>query len=300
MTSAERTFLGVGAGWLGLLLATGALAAMPAHPADHAGHGGGAHESSWSEMPRIEATPGRDRSKAAFRIDNLSAGSVAVFAPGSQAPWPEGVRFKTDRVEWSLPVNAGRFNLEAGGVGNYHWLVAREETPEAIRVASTAHYFSNPGPAPTAMLARPKTELEIVPEPLPREHNRYRASQEWSFQVRFQGQPLAGTTVNFASSGGSRSLYTSDGRGKVRVVFPDDVAPAEAGGHAGHGGSPSNRFVLSVEHDAGGRHFLTAFNSSYSVDAYTDRSLAWGGGFLALGGLIGLPLVIRRKEKDHG
>jgi hypothetical protein len=89
----------------------------------------------------------------------------------------------------------------------------------------------------------------------------------------------------------------SDAAGRVWVRFPDDVQPAKGGGH---GGGPTNRFVLAAAHDAGGRHYLTAFNYSYAEDAYTGRSLAWGGGFMALGGLIALPLIVRRKEARRG
>jgi hypothetical protein len=267
----------------------------------HAGHGSSTSDgqtsgapAGWTDLPLIEAMPGRDRSKATFRSSNLIVDAIKVFAPGSRAPLPDGVRFKSDRQEWDIPAREDRFALQSAGVGNYHWLQAREETPESVKVASTAHYFSNPGPAPTAMLARPKSELEIVPDPLPREHNQYRENQEWAFTLRFRDQPLAGATLLFASSAGSRTSFVSDAAGRALVRFPTDVAPDERQGH--HGGGASNRFVLAVEHRADDRHYLTAFNYRYDEDAYARRSLVWGGGFLALGGLLGLPLIVRRKE----
>ncbi|MBL8258242.1 MAG: hypothetical protein JNM60_00300 [Candidatus Competibacteraceae bacterium] len=273
----------------------------------HAGHGqaGSGHEghgpglsAAWTDLPLIEAVPGRDRSSATFHLSQLSAGEVKAYAPGDQAPLPEGVRFKADRLEWEIPVRNGRFRLESTGVGNYHWLQAREETPESVKVASTAHFFSNPGPAPTAMLARPKTELEIVPTPLPREHNRYRAGEEWDFALRFRGQPLAGATLQWISDAGTRASFTSDAAGQARVRFPADVRPA-AGQRAQHGRGAANRFVLAVEHTVDGRRYLTAFNGSYAENAFARRSLLWGSGFLVVGGLLGLPLIVRRKETRH-
>lgn len=267
----------------------------------HAGHGSSTSDgqtsgapTGWTDLQLLEATPGRDRSKAGFQLVNLVAEKATVHAPGGRAPLPEGVRFKADRLEWEIPAQEGRFTLQSAGVGNYHWLQAREETPERVKVASTAHYFSNPGPAPTAMLARPKSELEIVPDPLPREHDQYRENQERAFLLRFRNEPLAGAKLRFASSAGSRADFTSDAAGRVLVRFPADVAPDERQGH--HGGGASNRFVLAVEHRADDRHYLTAFNYRYDEDAYARRSLVWGGGFLALGGLLGLPLIVRRKE----
>ncbi len=274
---------------------------------DHNGEGrsaprqeGGSPSAStlWTDLPLIEAIPGRDRSKAGFRLSHLVADKVKAFAPGTQAPLPDGLRFKSDRQEWEIPAQEDRFTLQSSGVGNYHWLQAREETPESVKVASTAHYFSNPGPAPTAMLAQPKTELEIVPDPLPREHNQYRENQEWAFKLRFRNQPLAGASLRFTSSAGAQASFTSDATGRALVRFPADVtAPAGHGGH--HGGEAANRFVLAVEHQAENRHYLTAFNYRYGEDTYAHKSLFWGGGFFVLGGLLGLPLILARKENSR-
>lgn len=269
---------------------------------NHAGHGQTEAAASdlapaWTDLPLIEALPGRDRTNATFRLSHLSAGAVTAYAPGDRAPLPEGMRFKTARLDWEVPVRDGRFRLESSGVGNYHWLQAREETPENVTVASTAHFFSNPGPAPTDMLARAKAELEIVPTPLPREHNQYRAGEEWDFALRFRGQPLAGATLRLVSDAGTQTRFASDAAGRVSVRFPSDIKARV--GRGAHGRGAANRFVLAVEHTAESRHYLTAFNGSYSEDAFAQRSLFWGGGFLVLGGLLGLPLIVRRKENAH-
>lgn len=269
---------------------------------DHAGHGqiepaASGSTPTWTDLPLIEALPGRDRTNALFRLSHLTAGAVMAYAPGDQAPLPEGMRFKTDRLDWDIPVRDGRFRLESTGVGNYHWLQAREERPDSVKVASTAHFFSNPGPAPTAMLARAKTGLEIVPTPLPREHNQYRAGEAWDFALRFRGQPLAGATLRLVSDAGTQTHFASDAAGRVSVRFPADIKPRA--GQGAHGRSAANRFVLAVEHTAEGRHYLTAFNGSYSENAFAQRSLFWGSGFLVLGGLLGLPLIVRRKDPRH-
>lgn len=271
-----------------------------AHAADrHAGHGEAARAAprAWTDLPLIEPSMGRDRRLAAFRVANLDAVSVRAFAPGKQAPLPEGVRFRSEQQEWDILLNKGRFILTSAGVGNYHWLLAREESADGVKVASTAYYFSNPGPAPTDMLARPKSELEIVPAPLPREHSRYRENRTYRFDVRFQGAPLAGVPISFTSSSGKQARFVSDAAGRVWVRFPDDGRAA--GGH-GHGSEAGSRFVLAASHDVAGRHYLTAFNYSYADDAYAGRSLAWGGGFMALGGLIALPLIVRRRKANRG
>lgn len=289
---------------LTLLLAglSAAHAAASGH-AGHEGHGsapGGANlnSSTWTDLPLIEALPGRDRAAAAFRLSHLTAGVVTAYAPGSQAPLPEGIRFKTDRLDWEMPVQDGRFRLDSTGVGNYHWLQAREEMPDRVKIASTVWFFANPGPAPTEMLARPKTELEIVPRPLPREHSQYRAGEVWDFALRFRGQPLPGATLKLVSDAGAQTSFTSDPTGRVSVRFPTDIKP-RSGENMQHGRGAANRFVLAVEHTAEGRHYLTAFNGRYSENAFAQRSLLWGSGFLVLGSLLGLPLVLRRKDDAH-
>lgn len=63
------------------------------------------------------------------------------------------------------------------GRGNCHWLIVREESGEQVVTATTVHYFSNLGPAPTRLLQRVKNELELIPQPLSREHGRYREGE---------------------------------------------------------------------------------------------------------------------------
>lgn len=285
-----------------VMLLLGSLFAVNAAETGHEGHNARVdqqdRDAAWTDLPLIAMLPGRDRSAVAFRLSHLSADAVTAYAPSRQAPLPEGIRFKTDQLEWEIPVQQGRFALQAAGVGNYHWLQAREETPESVKVASTVYYFSNPGPAPTAMLARPKSELEIVPTPLPREHNQYRAGEAWDFSLRFRGQPLPNATLKLVSQAGTQVSFTSDPAGRVRVRFPADIKP-RSDEHTTHRRGVANHFALAVEHTADSRHYLTAFNGRYSEDAFAQRSLLWGGGFLVLGGLLGLPLVVRRKENHH-
>lgn len=232
-----------------------------------------------------------DRQGAPYCLVNSGAEAVEVYHGRGG--------FQTEPA--TVPVRAGGFRLQAGGVGNYHWLQAKEDGAQGVITASTAHYFANPGPAPTAMLQLPKAALEIVPQPLPREHWRYRAEETWAFLVRFQGRPLAGVAVRLETSGGTQSVLRSDAQGIVRVTFPADVAEAPAQGGHDHGRGGRNRFVLAVAHtDAAGRYHLTAFNHVYGAAADAGRSLPAGLGFLALGGLMAVPLVVRRKENEHG
>jgi len=58
-------------------------------------------------------------------------------------------------------------------------------------------------------------------------------------------------------------------------------------------------FVLAVEHEAGGKHYRTTFNHTYTPDADRNRSLAWGGAFLLVGMLGAVPLLRRRAANNQ-
>ncbi|MEW6132523.1 MAG: hypothetical protein AB1591_05070 [Pseudomonadota bacterium] len=266
------------------LMASTAGAAPP--PADC----GAVEAEAFSVLPMLLPAGRGDRQGAHYCLSNLRAEAAAA--------WNGTGGFGSPK---RLPVRKSGFGVSAGKTGNYHWLQATEKSALGVTTASTAHYFAAPGPAPTAMLQLPKAELEIVPQPLPREHWRYRAGETWSFLVRFWGEPLANTDVRLKTSGGARREYRTDERGIARVHFPlDATSGAHAVGHD-HGRPEQHRFVLSVDvKGADGRRYLTTFNHHYGPPAGAGRSLPLGLGFLALGGLIALPLAMRRMEKKHG
>lgn len=281
---------------LGLFLATAALA-------HHQHHGSAAASSvdsaptqeirpaawQWTTQPLL--LPGRnprgERSSALLKLQNITATSVTVFAP-------EG---PNERLQVTYPVAAEGAKIASATpqIGNYHWVVAREETPEAVKVASTAWYFNNPGASPKALLKAAKHELEIVPDPLPREHGSYRESEKWRFLVRFHGQPLANQPVTLETAFGSRSTFVTDAAGIATVLFPRDFKPAAAAENDSGHAPRRAAFVLSTAKEADGRKYLTAFNLTYGEDGERNRSLGWGAAFGLIGMLAATPLLRRKK-----
>ncbi len=261
-------------------------------------HGAGASvatpPAAWTQHPLLTGKVERGaRGSVQITASGMTAQSVTVFASGGPA----------DRRKLDYPIGPQGAKIESAAprAGNYHWLVAREETPEGVRVASTAWYFPNPGDSPRHMLDTPKHELEIVPVPLPREHRSYRESEKWRFLVRFRDQPLAGQRLTLETEHGTRTSVATDADGLATVVFPRDYKP-EAGAHAHDHDAPRGaRFVLSAEKTDAGRRYQTAFNYSYGEDPERSRSLAWGVAFGVLGMVAATPLLRRRKQgaKDH-
>lgn len=285
-----------------LLLALLAGQAWAQH--DHSQHGAPTDASAatmpqrpavreWSRYPLLVPAMqrGGERGTAALRPQGIEAAEVTVFAAGAPA--------ERQRVAYAVGEGGARIESAEPKVGNYHWVVARQESDAEVRVASTAWYFSNPGPAATELLGQSKHELEIVPQPLPREHSAYREAEEWRFLVRWNGQPAADQKVTLETEFGSRSNYMSDAQGMVTVLFPRDFREQKGrpGGEEGMMGPPRGKFVLGTERDEAGRHYVTAFNYTYSPDPERTRSLGWGAAFGVLGMVGALPLLRRRATK---
>lgn len=285
--------------WAGLLaLPLGAMAHLAHADEGHAKHAAGGagkrHGAAmpWTTLPTLKIMMGgrtRAEREVSLLPKNFSPARVEAYASDVRSPDAHRT------LEYDL-VTAEVGKPRAGG---FHWLSATEETPEKVVVASTVHYMSERGAVnPTAMFLQQKAALEIVPELFPREHSRYRANEAWKFVVRYQGKPLANQKVHLETQNGTRQELVSDAKGMISVMLPDDFAhappPKESAPHM-HG-RKSAEFVLATEHVDGGKTYLTTFNQSYGPDAFDQRSLALGLGFMALGMLGAAPLLRNRKK----
>lgn len=280
---------------LGLAMATGAAAQHEHHtaaPAEAAPAVARPTQRAWTQQPLLlpDKLVRGERASAVLRPQGLAAAQVTVYAPEGPA----------ERLKVDYPVGADGARVEAATpkIGNYHWVVAREESDEEVRVASTAWYFGNPGDSPKELLKMPKHELEIVPDPLPREHGSYRESEKWRFLVRFDGQPQPNQPVTLETAFGSRSTALTDVAGIATVLFPRDFKPAEKKAEGGHEGHSPRRvpFVLSTMKESGGRKYLTSFNLTYGQDGERNRNLGWGAAFGLVGMLAAAPLLRRRNN----
>lgn len=269
---------------LGLVGAATLAAPALAQHHDHGGAPAGT-TSGWTALPMLRAMT-TDRLASEISAINLTAETFAVAAPDGRTS--------------TRPAQANKASVEPdGALGNYHLVSAREETDGHVHVASTVVYFPNPGPAPTAMLEQPRGELEIVPTRLPREHNNYRAGDTGSFVVRADGKPWAGAQVRLETANGTKSRLTANGKGVVEIVFPSDFKPVEMRPVAEHGRPVSSAFVMAVEREVEGRHFLSTFSYRYSPNPFDGKSVWAGAGFALLGATLAIPLLRRRDAKKE-
>ncbi|MBI4938870.1 MAG: hypothetical protein HY846_11785 [Nitrosomonadales bacterium] len=253
---------------------------------------GAARSAAWTAFPTLKTRmsgEGRERRIVTVIPQNIVASSIDARSNSAG----------DDRGRRQLPLDMAGARLDKPAAGGFHWLAAREEQDGRIRVASTVYFFSERGGQnPTAMFMQQKHELEIIPQPYPREHSRYRANEDWKFLVRFNGKPLANQKVFLETMNGTKTELVSDAQGVITVRIPDDFKeeprkkPADAHDH----GRRSSDFVLATEHAVDGKNYLTAFNTSYGPDAFDQRSLALGLGFTLLGMIGAAPLLRQRKD----
>ncbi len=267
------------------------LLAAPAQAAEHGSHAGMMH--LWTDKPLLKTRMGGESRERMI----VTVVPQNIVADGMDA-WSN--RLEDEDGRRRLPLELAGAKLDRPATGGFHWLAAREERHDTVRVASTVYYYGERGAAnPTSMFMTQKHELEIIPQPYPREHSRYRANEDWKFLVRFGGKPLAGQMLEMETQNGTKAVFVSDGRGIVTVRLPDDFKlEAEADSGASHGRRGAD-FVLAARRFEEGKSYLTAFNASYGPDAYSQRNIAMGLGFTLLGMVGAVPLLRQRKAKKN-
>jgi len=251
----------------------------------------------WTSFPRLKMMmggEGGERKQVTLIPKNIALSSVDAYSNDVSAA----------NMHRQLPYDLVLATLDKPATGGFHWLSAREEQADKVLVASMVYYMSERGSKdPTAMFMLQKNALEIIPQPFPREHSRYRANEDWQFLVRFNGFPIAQKKVMLETQNGSKAEFISDAKGIVTVHFPNDFkVGATQGGMGARNGDrrQSSDFVLAAELVNAKKTYITGFNGSYGPDAFSQRSLALGVGFTFLGMLGAASLLRNRKgaKKD--
>lgn len=258
--------------------------------------GGGASMRSmrdavvWTTYPTLKIMAGgesRMRREVSLLPKNITPGRLDAYS----------ANLKAADAHRELPYDLVTAKLEKSSTGGFVWLSAREEQADKVIVASTVYYMSERGSVnPTAMFMQQKNSLEIIPQPFPREHSRYRSNEDWKFLVRFNGRLLPNQAVSMVTQNGSKLLFKSDAHGVVTVRIPDDFSamPESKLAQSHSHGRKSSEFVLVTEHQQAGKSYLTGFNGNYGADAYDGRSLIAGLSFMVLGMLGASPLLRHR------
>jgi hypothetical protein len=182
-----------------------------------------------------------------------------------------------------LPMSNDRISFKPSGQDNYHVLLASRQHQGVQQTAIRYVYgFGKPtGYSPSQLTALEKAPLEIVPNPLPREHWHYRAGDRIAFVVRFQGVPIASTPVSLSTRHASILQAMTDTQGRVFFNLPDDFPETRPG----RNNNPASELLVHSKYSENGKDYATWLSADYQADPrhWQHRNLGAlvaGGGFI--------------------
>jgi hypothetical protein len=200
-----------------------------------------------------------------------------------------------DLSEENLTFKRSTLMLPKPSMAGYYAMVA--EGNDTNGSFSAIRYLSLHGRpckvSPTKLTALPKTDLEIVPDPLHREHDRYTASKSYRFLLRFQGKPLANTAVTLETHDTPAHTYTTDQTGAFAISLPNDFKNVKVG----RSENKPSEFLLSTHHRDGEHLYKTSLSMPYSLNPNDFwQSQSYGTGMIMIGFLGGLVFYRRIKK----
>ncbi|MCU7871127.1 MAG: hypothetical protein KZQ91_00125 [Candidatus Thiodiazotropha sp. (ex Lucinoma borealis)] len=203
---------------------------------------------------------------------------------------------------WKPDLSTQTLNLEHGGItipktglDNYHVVVAEKDWGNHKEAVIRYEYmFGRPSKqSPSKLTAVEKTDFEIVPDPIPREHYRYHTLQTWGFLVRLHGKPLSNLELTLQTTHGSQQTVISDQYGRVEFQIPDDFPNLVAGERD----KRSAQFTISSKYREGDIAYQTQLNADYRVNPTHWQSTQLGLWVVGIGILAGGYLGRTKKIK---
>jgi len=206
--------------------------------------------------------------------------------------------WRADLTVESLQPTDGQVTIPRTGLGGFHVFLAEAEKPSKT-VAAIRYHYANGKPVdarPRDLIAINKTDLEVVPDPLPREHYRYYGNERWAFLVRYHGELVPELDVTLQTSNGTRLTEKTDKSGRVRFILPDDFTDVKPGIRA----NPPGSFSVSTNYSVDGHHHETRLESKYYPNPSHWRSTSLGFWVMGGGFLMGLATLRGgRKKKER-
>lgn len=205
------------------------------------------------------------------------------------------VLIKPDLSKEDLNLSDTAIILPKSSIGGYYALVLTHRSEN--RVDSAIRYLSQQGRpgkvSPTKLTAFPKSDLEIIPNPLHREHDRYTASKSYRFILYFQGKPLSNTVVTLETRNTPAQTYATDNTGAFSITLPNDFKNAKVGRNE----NKPSEFLLSTQYRSGEHLYKSTLSMPYSLNPNDFwQSQSYGAGVIAIGFLGGLVFYRRSKK----
>jgi len=193
-----------------------------------------------------------------------------------------------------VPGNNDTIGIKSTGKNNYHALIASRQTNTMTETAIRYVYMHGrpTGHSPSALTAAAKSDLEIVPAPLPREHRLYTSNHPAKFLLRFNRVPLKNFPVAVNTSNGSRLNLKTDEKGMLSIHIPDDFASVKPGSS----NNPPAEWRIEAVYSRNGRNFRTVLSAAYHADPNHWQPLSWGLAAVAGGMLVTGMAGLRRRN----
>lgn len=190
-----------------------------------------------------------------------------------------------DLTRQPIEIQQGKIKFKGTGVDNYHAIVAERTEGKLTESAIRYHYARGKpsGHSSTELTGAIKSTLEIVPDPIPREHFHYQSDQSWDFIVRFQGLPAANQQVKLKTAHGSQIEGSTNTDGRVSLHIPDDFPDVIAGERD----KRSAEFTISTRYTEGEQKYQSTLNADYRVNPHHWHSLNLGIVVIGIGMLAG-------------
>ena len=155
-----------------------------------------------------------------------------------------------------------------------------------------------PPHSPKELTDLKKSTLEIVPDPIPREHWHDKAGHEAAFIVRYNHQLLANVSVSLSTSKASVISGKTDNEGRVVFTIPDDYKVETAGRR----NNPRAELLTHVKHQDNDKHYATWLSADYEANPEQWKNTEMGvlvatGGFFFGAFLTGLGLKKTSNKK---
>lgn len=194
--------------------------------------------------------------------------------------------WKPDLTTLPLEAKMGVVTIPSTGVDNYHAIVAEKDWGYLKEAIIRYEYLRGKpsGESPTRLTTAEKTDFEVVPEPIPREHYHYHSDQTWEFLLRFKQTPVPGVAVIMETANGSRVRAVSNSDGVVRLHIPDDFD----GIVDGERDRRTAEFTVSAEYHADGTDYQTLLSAEYRVNPQHWNALGLGISATLIGLLAGI------------
>jgi len=182
------------------------------------------------------------------------------------------------------------------GMNNYHALLAERHSENLHEAA--IRYITMRGKktrhSPFKLVNANKTELEIIPAPLPREHRRYHSGTDIVFELRFKGWQLNNVPVTLKTSNGSVISSMTDVSGQVKFSLPEDFVQVKPGRR----NNPAQEFTISTEYTRNSDIYRSSLSMPYYVNPTHWQSNTLAMTFAGSGFIVGLGVMAYSRKNN--